>query len=195
MCEKLHVLLRPPPVSPVSPPPRPTTDPSRKEMRSISPRALLSSHNEAHGQPSSSPEEGTAGGSSGTRSVRHEDGVMNQRGHQRSSFGSDEMNARGRGRRALSEEDACHHLGEHHSNGNNGHGGGHGGHGGHSHGLGEVGDGVWVRLALLLALSVHSVMEGLGVGAKSTKAYNLLFAIAVHKVWWARGGVVVFSQG
>ncbi|CBJ25854.1 conserved unknown protein [Ectocarpus siliculosus] len=56
----------------------------------------------------------------------------------------------------------------------------HGGHA-HAHGLGGEGDGVWVRLALLLALSVHSVMEGLGVGAKTTKAYNLLFAIGVHK--------------
>ncbi|CAM9916320.1 unnamed protein product [Ectocarpus sp. 13 AM-2016] len=51
----------------------------------------------------------------------------------------------------------------------------------HAHGLGEEGDGVWVRLALLLALSVHSVMEGLGVGAEATKAYDLLFAIGVHK--------------
>ena len=56
------------------------------------------------------------------------------------------------------------------------------GHVGHSHGLGGERDGVWVRVALLLALSVHSVMEGLGVGANSTKAYNLLFAIGVHKV-------------
>ncbi|CBJ25853.1 conserved unknown protein [Ectocarpus siliculosus] len=53
--------------------------------------------------------------------------------------------------------------------------------GAHAHGLGEEGDGVWVRLALLLALSVHSVMEGLGVGAEATKAYDLLFAIGVHK--------------
>lgn len=52
----------------------------------------------------------------------------------------------------------------------------------HAHELGVKGDGVWVRVALLLALSVHSVMEGLGVGATATKAYNLLFAIAVHKV-------------
>ncbi|CAM9748580.1 unnamed protein product [Ectocarpus sp. 8 AP-2014] len=62
-------------------------------------------------------------------------------------------------------------CGDHH------HRGGHA----HAHGLGGEGDGVWVRLALLLALSVHSVMEGLGVGAKTTKAYNLLFAIGVHK--------------
>ena len=53
---------------------------------------------------------------------------------------------------------------------------------GHSHGLGSPGDGVLVRVALLLALSVHSILEGLGVGAKSTKAYNLLFAIGIHKV-------------
>ncbi|CAN0357561.1 unnamed protein product [Ascophyllum nodosum] len=52
---------------------------------------------------------------------------------------------------------------------------------GHSHGLGSPGDGVLVRVALLLALSVHSILEGLGVGAKSTKAYNLLFAIGIHK--------------
>lgn len=57
-----------------------------------------------------------------------------------------------------------------------------GGHDHHSHGLGAEGDAVWVRLALLLALSVHSVMEGLGVGAKATRAYSLLFAIGVHKV-------------
>lgn len=90
----------------------------------------------------------------------------------------DEMNggARGRGRRAPSDDLDGHD--EQHTYVN---GGGHG-HGGHSHGLGSASDGVWVRLALLIALSVHSVMEGLGVGAKSTKAYNLLFAIGAHKV-------------
>lgn len=65
------------------------------------------------------------------------------------------------------------------------HGGG--GHVGHSHGMGVAGDGVMVRLALLLALSVHSVMEGLGLGARSTKAWNLLFAIFIHKVRTRKG--------
>lgn len=83
------------------------------------------------------------------------------------------------------EEDDDHHG----TPGNNGYRGGGGGAGGnghprphHSHGLGGEDDGIWVRLALLIALSVHSVMEGLGVGAKETKAYNLLLAIACHKV-------------
>lgn len=71
--------------------------------------------------------------------------------------------------------------GNHHRHGGDGHSHSHG-HGGHSHGLGVAGDGVWVRVALLLALSVHSVMEGLGLGARSSRAYNLLFAILVHKV-------------
>lgn len=53
--------------------------------------------------------------------------------------------------------------------------------------MGVAGDGVTTRLALLLALSVHSVMEGLGLGARSSKAWNLLFAIFIHKVH-PRGG-------
>ncbi|CAM9844965.1 unnamed protein product [Choristocarpus tenellus] len=52
---------------------------------------------------------------------------------------------------------------------------------GHSHELGGKDTGVLTRVALLLALSVHSVMEGLGLGADSGKMYNMLFAIAVHK--------------
>eukprot|EP00752_Nemacystus_decipiens_P008629 g7706.t1 len=86
------------------------------------------------------------------------------------------------------EDDGHHHRGPGNIGGPRGRGGGGGGGGGrpphqhhHSHGLGGQEDGIWIRLALLIALSVHSVMEGLGVGAKETKAYNLLFAIAVHK--------------
>lgn len=51
----------------------------------------------------------------------------------------------------------------------------------HSHELGGEKDGVLIRLALLVALSVHSLLEGLGVGA-TTNPYGLLFAIGVHKV-------------
>lgn len=88
---------------------------------------------------------------------------------------------------SVDDEDNHHHDG-HVSNGSlavgsgTGHDSRHPGLHHHSHGLGSEGDGVWVRLALLIALSVHSVMEGLGVGAKETKAYSLLFAIGVHKV-------------
>lgn len=55
-------------------------------------------------------------------------------------------------------------------------------HHGHSHDFVSAGDGVLTRCAVLLALSLHSVMEGLGIGASTGKAYNLLFAIGTHKV-------------
>ena len=45
-----------------------------------------------------------------------------------------------------------------------------------------------VRVALLLALSVHSVMQVLGMGAESTKIYSLLLDIGVHKVRGSWGG-------
>lgn len=157
----------------------------RKEMTGISPHALL-----AVSTMSGEETSGGGGGGSDRRTSHHQshgrdrhnydvidgDGVnYRYQADNNSDTHDDAGSVVGRRARRESSHDDCHNGGTHsHGKGN--------GHGGHSHGLGSEGDGVWVRIALLLALSVHSIMEGLGVGAKSTKAFNLLFAIALHKV-------------
>lgn len=170
--------------SPTSRAPRRAPLPPHKEMSAISPLGLLSSSGRG---PSAEPV--VAGGVG-------DNGIMNYRRHQdhgggREGGGSPERLISSPVHEDDHDDDHHHHLDGHGSGAGgararkSGGGGGSGGNGyrhSHSHGLGAEGDGVWVRLALLLALSVHSVMEGLGVGAKSTKAYNLLFAIGVHKV-------------
>ncbi|CAN0485111.1 unnamed protein product [Ectocarpus sp. 8 AP-2014] len=140
------------------------------EMAAISPKALLGSSAMGDSQEAGVRGGGTngdrngngggAGGASGSNGGGGAGGNGGEACPQQGLISSSSTDSHG-------DED----CGDHHH---------HEGHA-HAHGLGGEGDGVWVRLALLLALSVHSVMEGLGVGAKTTKAYNLLFAIGVHK--------------
>jgi zinc transporter ZupT len=46
----------------------------------------------------------------------------------------------------------------------------------------EGATGAIARLTLLLGLSLHSVMEGLGVGANKTQLWGAVIAILAHKV-------------
>ncbi|CAM9488220.1 unnamed protein product [Discosporangium mesarthrocarpum] len=49
------------------------------------------------------------------------------------------------------------------------------------HELGGKDAGVLTRVLMMAALSVHAVLEGLALGARPTKGFNILFAIALHK--------------
>lgn len=65
-------------------------------------------------------------------------------------------------------------------------------HAGHSHMSGAVGtpgSSLAVALVLFLALSFHSVLEGLGIGAQTTSAWGVFLAIVVHK------GLAAFALG
>lgn len=193
-------LLLPPSRLPLHP------DTLNKEMNGISPRSLLDT-----GTSSSSLPQGSSPAAAGSRTL-HGDVTSEATRINSNSGAIGSSNGDGKHRRRRSDSpragmisgadslsrgmgDDDGHREDHSGNGLL-HANAHGtrGHVGHSHGLGVAGDGVWVRLALLLALSVHSVMEGLGLGARSTNAYNLLFAIGVHKVGKA-GGVEAWTVG
>ncbi|RLN20646.1 hypothetical protein BBJ28_00018956 [Nothophytophthora sp. Chile5] len=65
-------------------------------------------------------------------------------------------------------------------------------HAGHSHlGGGAHGDAgsLAVAMVLFIALSFHSVLEGLGIGAQTQSAWGVFFAIVVHK------GLAAFALG
>ncbi|TYZ61775.1 hypothetical protein PybrP1_010003 [[Pythium] brassicae (nom. inval.)] len=67
-----------------------------------------------------------------------------------------------------------------------------GGGGGHSH-MGAVASGgsssLAVAVVLFIALSFHSVLEGLGIGAQTSSAWGVFLAIIVHK------GLAAFALG
>ncbi|DAZ95029.1 TPA: hypothetical protein N0F65_003746 [Lagenidium giganteum] len=66
---------------------------------------------------------------------------------------------------------------------------------GHSHGHSHLGHdatgngSLAVAAVLFIALSFHSVLEGLGIGAQQTSAWGVFFAIVVHK------GLAAFALG
>eukprot|EP00903_Cladosiphon_okamuranus_P018110 g16665.t2 len=137
-------------------------------MSAISPRALLSSS--GRGASAEPPVVGGRGGGGGSSSGAGGAGESQERLISSTVDGEE-------------DDDLLHGRGNNGSRGGGGRGGGGNGrpHDSLSHGLVGEDDGICVRFALLIALSVHSVMEGLGVGAEKRKAYNLLFAIACHK--------------
>jgi zinc transporter 1/2/3 len=59
---------------------------------------------------------------------------------------------------------------------------------GHSHSAGEPGS-MAVAMVLFIALSFHSVLEGLGIGAQTETAWGVFLAIVMHK------GLAAFALG
>uniref|UniRef100_K3WWH9 Zinc/iron permease n=1 Tax=Globisporangium ultimum (strain ATCC 200006 / CBS 805.95 / DAOM BR144) TaxID=431595 RepID=K3WWH9_GLOUD len=67
-------------------------------------------------------------------------------------------------------------------------------HSGHSHGHSHLGpapagSSLAVAIVLFIALSFHSVLEGLGIGAQTSSAWGVFLAIVVHK------GLAAFALG